>query len=709
MNDLKTNFLNAKGELVIQKRELQKQLKEYKSAKLAEKNVEIKNMTSNNVSQTEIDSKKREYDYIISKKQDEFFEKINVLNSKIQEYKNDYLETIATAWETSNKEKLDLQKDDFEIKKAKKIASLKNKEMLCETKINKKLEALDEKIKDLKTQQVELETLVLTNLSTTQKEWDKEYIIETDGQKIIHCKKAIRKLKGQKRDLVDNQELKLEKLKAKNKLIIEKIDQKRERKYSFTKPFTKKWFSGQVLNEINSGIAKLDNQRHFYALKMGLIYLMPLTLVAAFWILLNSVILSTSNGGLLYAFGVKETTGLTNFKSIGGLVNSMTLGMMGIVLAGGIASVLGDKYNQGKIVSAIVGITCFISLVPMYAGKIGDLESTFVNFADLGSGSMFLAIFTGLVSIELYNVFIKTKWMKIKMPNGIPPAVAKSFNILIPYLFTTFIFAASSFSLLYFSGHNLNELLAIAIQKPLSSGIESVGGIILIRLICDGLWVLGIHGTNMIGPVVSPIYVQHLTENMNAVNAGLRPEWIVTSTFFDSYTLCNMAMIPLITIFVFSKRKDYLAIFAVAIVPSLFNISEPAIFGLPILLNPILAIPLVLGTLTMALVGYFATLWGMATPLFVMTPWTTPPIIGPFIASGGDINTLFLALILFGIGFGVYTPFVLVSNKQAMQYSPELIIARFTKKSRKMLINKEASEHILALEKKNKLKDAPKA
>lgn len=634
--------------------------------------------------------------------------KISTLKNEIFANKNEYKNQINEIWKIKNKEKILNRKNNWDnkLEKSNKIFQFKLNKI--DSKFNNKISHNNIVITNLRKNIEKMESSFIKEYTNESDYYESEIIAIKNFNLINKIRKNVRFIKKENRNLSDLFESKSVILKSKQLNKANIIKEKYKNALDSNKPGTAIWWNKQGLGAINKGVAKLDQQRHLHAIKTALIYMMPYTLVAAFWILLNNVILSTSQGGLLYSFGIKETTSLSNFKSIGGYVNNATLGIMGLALSIAISAILGDRYNFGKIESGLVGLSAFIMFTPILNGTLEinnklKIAASFVNFGELGATSMFLSIITGLGGIELYRLFLKPSWLKIKMPKQVPKTVAKSFNVIIPFLLVSFVFASMSFSLLFFAEKNLKEVIEVIVQKPLSNGIESLGGAMLIRIIADGLWILGIHGQNMIGPIVGPIYLEHITQNSELVSQGLDPIWIVTSTFMDSYTLPMNNIVILVSIFIFSRRKDHLSIMLVAFVPALFNISEPVAFGLPVVLNPILALPLVLGSQIITIIAYLATSWGFVTPLYIMTPWTTPSIIGPYIASGGDIRCLFLALFIFAIGIGVFAPFILIANMQAKQFNPDFIVSRFSIKSRLLFRRKETINYLRELESNKKI------
>lgn len=626
---------------------------------------------------------------------------ISLVNQEIKANKNAYLAKVDQDWKAKNVEKVAAEdKPVFEQKFDSTSKKFDAKIDKVANFYDKKIEAIKTDITSLRQASEDLQSEFVDNYKKEENYYQAQQIAVRATKKIDKNKNKIRLMKRKIRELEDVREDQLNLLTAKKTAAQAKIDSKYQTKLDFNRPFSKLFWVNQVLGGVNKSASKFDQQRHMNAIKMGLIYVMPLILVAAFWVFFNNVILNTDNGGFLHLIGVREASqGLKNFKEIGGLVSNITMGLLGVVLAAVIAGTLGRRYKINSLEGAIVGMSAYFAFLPITIFKVGAGTVSAIEYSNLGANSMFLAIFTSLIAMELYNLFLKQRHLKIKMPPQVPPAVARSFNVLIPMFFTTFIFASASFSLLHFSGKNLNELIQLAIQKPLSSGIESAGGVVVIRLIQDVLWILGLHGQNMTGAVLEPIYLAAIDANMHGASN------IVTKPFMDGYTLMQDNLLPCIALFLFCKRKDYLSMMSIAFIPALFNISEPVMFGLPIILNPILAIPFVVGSMLMGLFAYLATSLGLAGVMTVNVPWTTPPFIGPWLASGLDIRNLILALFVGAVGVGCYAPFIMLANRQAMKYNPDMIVKRFTFINKGSARNQEVTSYLQELQEKGVLKE----
>lgn len=708
LEELKTKYVNQKKVLIQQKKFFKKENKEILNNLKHEKHNKIllqrQNIKSNLITKNELKRNMFKIENWWHDQKSICDEKGKEINKNLRNNKNDFLFKVNEIWKKEHLLKVSSKLKE-NINENKSVISIKNNALKCEKKVKDKIDFNNKKIDDLRKTQynIEEEFIKIYNELTDTDAQTYESIIH--WQKINKILKEVRKYKEKNRNLFDKIDELSDKYNAKEKSKLLIIENKNRLILNADKPFTKYWWSNTALEKVNTFAGKIDQQKHLNSIKNGLFAILPAVLVAAIWLLLTSVILNTGEGGLLKLFGVKNNKTLEAINKVGGLVNSITLGMMGLILCCSISIALGRKYKLDTTSSFLVGLTSFFALMPTVSADIdnsGNLISI-IKWSDLGANSMFLSIITSILGIELYRLIFKSKWLKIKMPQSVPTAVSKSFNIIIPLFITTFVFALFSYCMINFAHKNLMQVIQTVIEKPLSAGFESAYGLVIYRLITDLSWSIGIHGQNIVAPIVEPISLQHITENTQLVEAGLAPKWIVTKIFLDSYTLMQYSFVLFVSMFLFTKRKDYISIFFVGIIPSLFNISEPAWFGFPVILNPILALPLIVGGIFSTLIGYFAMKWGLADIPYINVPWTTPPIIGPFLATGGDFKTIILAVTMFVVGVSVYCPFILIANKQAKIYNPELIIKRFSFKNKKMFYKNEGQNFINNLKEKQRM------
>jgi PTS system cellobiose-specific IIC component len=216
---------------------------------------------------------------------------------------------------------------------------------------------------------------------------------------------------------------------------------------------------------------------------------------------------------------------------------------------------------------------------------------------------------------------------------------------------------------------NFFNLIA-TIMRPVQAIMTGLPGYLVIVLIMMLLWWFGIHGPNVMGAVTTPFMTAAYAANNEAFAAGKPLPNIICTPFgsaFFSHTGSGITGGLIIAIMLFSKRDDYKAIARLAIPCGIFNINEPIIFGIPMVMNPLLGIPFFLAPVVSVTVGYILTVIGICPRFGVDAPWTTPTGILGFLAAGGNFMGGLSQLLAFATSILVYTPFVIISNRSAAE------------------------------------------
>ena len=403
----------------------------------------------------------------------------------------------------------------------------------------------------------------------------------------------------------------------------------------------------EKLAEILGPIAnKFSSNRYLAAIRDGFITVMPLVIIASFFVLINNVVLDSTNG-LLGNLGNFDT-----YKDIGVSVYNGTLGFLSIFLAFGVAYKLANHYDMDGIGTGFVGVASTVALMPgaitVGGETVGAFSSTFTSPTGL-----FVAI------------------LKISMPDSVPPTVSKSFNLLIPATFTLTIFGLISFLTIKFTGIDVYEIITNVIQTPIKAVFQGLPGIIIVVILQGLLWSFGLHGAFVLSPITEPTLLTAIDENIKALEANQVIPNIVTKPFLDVFV--NMGGVGMtiglvIALLIFSRKESDRAISKLAFAPACFNINEPLMFGLPVVLNPIYTLPLVIVPVICLVIAYLATSAGIIAKTVVMVPWTTPPVISAFLATGGDWKAAVLAILLIVLSVILYMPFVIAANKMKDEY-----------------------------------------
>lgn len=412
---------------------------------------------------------------------------------------------------------------------------------------------------------------------------------------------------------------------------------------------------------------KIGNQIHLRSLRDSFATVMPLFILAGLAVLVNYVIFPVAFSG--------ET--LILMQQFGSSIMNGTLNIAGLLLAPMIGYFLAKNRNFANPISAsVMSLATLIVMMPLQtsvspvSGEVEVLVTGALTFSNLGSSSMFAGIIIGLVETELFIYFSKREKLKINLGEGVPPAVAKSFNVMIPAIITISIFAAFALFLNISLGTDLITVIVTIIQEPLRGVSTSLIGYVFLYSLGNLFFTFGIHQTVINGTFTEPFMLQNMNDNMLAVSNGIEPPHILTSSFQTAFAQMGgtgATISLLIAIFIFSKFRPYREIAKLSIAPGIFEINEPVIFGLPIVFNIPMMIPFVFLPAIQTLIAYFATAAGLVDRTVVLVPWVTPPIISGWIATGGDWRAPVLQIILIAIGVAFYLPFLKISERVSIR------------------------------------------
>lgn len=416
---------------------------------------------------------------------------------------------------------------------------------------------------------------------------------------------------------------------------------------------------------------KVGNQRHLKSVRDGFMMAMPLVLVGSFFLLLISWPDQASGGFSVVGF-------LNDIGILGILtrMNQSTMAIISLIATFGIAYRLSESYGTDGPSAGVIALSSFILLAPRFTTSVFNeagekVSQTFggaIPFGSLNASALFVAIAVGLVSAEIYRFFIQ-KGITIKMPKNVPDVVGKSFAALLPAM-TSLIFWACVYQGLDALGvkGGLGAVLGLLVGKPLGIIAGSLGGMIIAVLVNSIFWFTGVNGGQVLSAFVDPVWYQFTEANQIAAAAGEALPHIITLPFKDLFVFMGGggATVGLaICLLVFSKSKTFKSLGKISFIPSLFNINTAILFSFPTVLNPIMMIPFVLTPAVNAIITYFAMATGLV-PLTtgVVLPWTMPPILGGFLATGGSWQGAVLQAVLIAVSFIIYFPFFAIADKK---------------------------------------------
>lgn len=399
--------------------------------------------------------------------------------------------------------------------------------------------------------------------------------------------------------------------------------------------------------------ARIGNQRHLVAVRDGFLALMPLTIIGSLAVLFNNLPIK------FYQKFMDSIWDHAIWTQWGGNMWNATFGMMSILLAVTIAYNLAKSYGKDPLAAGIISLSAYMTFGTFGEGGITGLTS--------GTGGIFIAIIIALLSTELFTRLLGSKKMIIKMPESVPPAVAKSFAALFPAIITIGVFALIRTIISTSLGvPDLVSAFYSAIQEPFQHLTNSWGAGLIIALVPVFFWFFGIHGANIIEPFMQTINLDSVAKNMEAITAGNEAPYIITKPFFDAFV--NMggsgtSIALIIAIFLVAKRnKQYMTVGKLSLAPGIFNINEPLLFGLPIILNPVLFIPFLLTPVVTMTIAYFSMKTGLVPKTTIAVPWTTPPILNGILATQSWRGGL-LSVVNLLVAFFMYLPFVAMAGR----------------------------------------------
>lgn len=410
-----------------------------------------------------------------------------------------------------------------------------------------------------------------------------------------------------------------------------------------------------------------DSNKYLRAIKEAFQIFLPFTIFGAIATLWTNVIVNADTGlGALVPFVMK----LSFLNPVFNVVNFCTIGCMSLGIAFLIGAELGKNNKDNAVYCGLLSVLCLIAVskTSMTVGE-GDLATTISGFFSdsLGTNGLFTALIIAILAVELFHAIMKIDALKIKMPAGVPASVADSFSSLIPGFLVIFAMGLLSFIVQTLTGGYINDLVYNLIQAPLLKIGSSLPGILVFVLITVILWSVGLHGENMTGGVLNPILFALMAENIAAVEAGMEATHIINFSFYRIF-LCTggtgMMLALTIAFLIGAKREENRSVSKIALVSNLFNIGEVGMFGYPVVLNPVLIVPFIIVSLVSVILAYVLTAIGICPVMALNVPWTMPPFLYGFLASGGNIMGGVCQLLIIAVATVIYLPFVKIFEKQ---------------------------------------------
>ncbi|CJK44324.1 lichenan permease iic component (pts system lichenan-specific eiiccomponent) (eiic-lic) [Streptococcus pneumoniae] len=401
--------------------------------------------------------------------------------------------------------------------------------------------------------------------------------------------------------------------------------------------------------------ARLGNNKALVSIRDGITLTIPLLLIGS----LLMVIASFPIPGWEKYLG---DIGVADYLWKG--VDS-SFGLLGLVASFGIAYFMARQYKVDGIPAGIVSLSSFITVTPFITGEAGAGMPT----AFMASKGLFVAMILGLINGYIYQWFINHN-IQIKMPDGVPPAVSKSFSAIIPGAVTIVGWLIVYATLDKLSLPNLHEIAQGALGGPLGLLGNNVIGLLILIFLNSSFWFVGLHGGNVVNAVMKPLWLANLDANKVAYQTGETLPNIFTSVFMDNFVFiggggATIGLVLALGYLVHKKKasKQLKTLAPITVIPGLFNINEPAMFGVPIVLNILLLVPFILAPMFNLLVAWGAMASGLVPLTYTDPGWTMPPVISGLLATGSISGSL-LQIVLIVLDVLLYLPFVIAIEKR---------------------------------------------
>lgn len=389
----------------------------------------------------------------------------------------------------------------------------------------------------------------------------------------------------------------------------------------------------------------IANQRHLIAIRDAFVISMPLMILGSIGTLINTLPIPAYQNFMNKNFGEA-------WLAFGNGLNAGSFNILSLLTVAALGYNLGKSYKKDALMTAIVAVSSFI----VVTGTLG-----------LNSKGLFISLIVGILSSEIFTRLLDNKKLVVKMPEGVPPAVGKAFASLFPSMITISLFAIIPLICAFIGVEDIVTAFYELVQQPFMKLTDNIWAAIIIPFSIQILWFFGLHGGNILAPFMETLNAPAIDANIAAIAAGKVAPYTINKPFMTAFVHLGGAGATLgliiAILLVGRKVKSMKTITELSAPAAIFNINEPMIFGFPIVLNPLLFIPFVLGPVILCVIAYLATSFGLVPAATFVVPWNIPPVIGGVLVTQ-SISGGILAFINLVISIVIYIPFVLLIVKQ---------------------------------------------
>lgn len=430
-----------------------------------------------------------------------------------------------------------------------------------------------------------------------------------------------------------------------------------------------KWLEDYVLPLAS----RLGQVRWLVALRDAFVSLMPITIAGSLAVLIRSLILAARDhlGWRGFAFAMQPLVSISN------LVWRGTFSLFAFFFALALGYQLAKAFEGNRLAAAIVSLSSFaLSIANVAKIKFHGDNIAVQNAFDISQFSttgLFTAILFGSIGFAIYLACYKGRIM-LHIHANLPHAEQAAFDSMLPAMIAIFSVGGINYLFQVLTGKYFGNWLLTSIQEPLVKWGQGFGTVLIVTLFVQVFWFFGINGLGVLSPILDSIWLTAQNDNITAIRAGHVPPYVWVRGSFDVFAWFGGAggtLMLIVAILLFSKRSDYRTIAKISLAPGIFNIGEPILLGLPVVLNPVYLIPFILSPLVNVAFSYWVSVMGLVNPVQVAVPSIMPPIIGPFLACNYDWRAIVLSIIDMLIALAIWSPFVIAADKIADTNNPK--------------------------------------
>ena len=401
----------------------------------------------------------------------------------------------------------------------------------------------------------------------------------------------------------------------------------------------------------------LAGQRHLMAVRDGVVAVLPLVLIGSLALLIHTPPLVGS-----WAEWYERAMAVWKPRIL--MVNLLTVGVIAVPASFTVAYALAKRYEQDALSAGMMSVIAFLLATRPPTRAVLTVDGTeewALAVSALGAGGLFLAILVGLLTGEVQRFCMTRRW-HLRLPESVPEVIYRSFSAVVP--------ALALFGIVWGLSYALQlDLLRLVdfVVSPIRQAGNSLAGVLSVIFVDSAIWLFGVHAIALLG-VLKPVWLQFLAENQEAVRLGVAIPNIAPREFYIWFVWMGGSGTTLVlAVHLWWCRSAALrGVGKVGLVPALFNINEPILFGAPVVMNPLLAVPFIVAPLVCGAIAWTAFHLGWVVKPHLDILWTLPAPVGGFLTTGGDPRALVLQVVNLAIAAIIYYPFVRAYDRRLL-------------------------------------------